>query len=70
MYHIIRLTILIFVFKTILSRSNQTVLNTNAQLYRDVFADYQKETGPWRNATELVTVVMSSQLYTIDCVVG
>ncbi len=76
MYHTICLTIIIFNFKTILSLSNESVINYNAKLYRDIFNGYQKETGPWRNATaddggtELVTVEVSLDLYTIDSVVG
>jgi hypothetical protein len=76
MSHTIRLTILIFSFGTTLSKSNQSVLSYNAKLYQDLFTDYQKRTGPWRNAsvydggTELVAVKVSSDLYTIDNVVG
>ncbi len=76
MCHTIRLTILIFSFGTTLSQSNQSVLSYNDKLYNDLFTDYQKRTGPWRNAsvfdggTELVAVKVTSDLYTIDSVVG
>ena len=76
MYHTICPAIFIFIFKTILIQSNRSVHDYKVKLYRDLFADYQKEVGPWPNTTlaengeELVTVQVGSDLYTIDSVVG